>query len=335
MDNPYKILDVSNTDSIEIITQKYRKLALKYHPDKNKSNNIDTTNKFIEISNAYNTIVKNHTKSVFNESSNKTKDSNTLFNNIAQNIINKSSNIKNIFNNINIDTLLKNIVNISELYENDNNSSNNNTQINSKKHSEDLYINVNIELFDIYNCIEKTIKISRLRKCSICYSLGIVVNKTTGLNMTICDSCNGKRYIYKDIELTFNCKFKNFLFIRKSHEYFNIVPGNIYLNIIPKIHNNYHIFNYYDLIYYYNIDLNNNSFISTIKNTLYTNNKITIEFSHLDNKKYKCNIDNPIYNYKYKLENMGLNNLEENKRGNLYIILINNNNNNNTSITRL
>ena len=93
MDNPYKILDVSNTDSIEIITQKYRKLALKYHPDKNKSNNIDTTNKFIEISNAYNTIVKNHTKSVFNESSNKTKDSNTLFNNIAQNIINKSSNI--------------------------------------------------------------------------------------------------------------------------------------------------------------------------------------------------------------------------------------------------
>ena len=56
MDNPYKILDVSNTDSIEIITQKYRKLALKYHPDKNKSNNIDTTNKFIEISNAYNTI---------------------------------------------------------------------------------------------------------------------------------------------------------------------------------------------------------------------------------------------------------------------------------------
>ena len=32
---------------------------------------------------------------------------------------------------------------------------------------------------------------------------------------------------------------------------------------------------------------------------------------------------------------MGLNNLEENKRGNLYIILINNNNNNNTSITLL
>jgi len=198
MDNPYKILDVSKNDSIEIITQKYKKLALKYHPDKNKSKNIDTTNKFVEISNAYNSILKSHSSTnnfndfFYNNSSNKSNEPNSLFSSIAQNIINKSSNIKNIFTNINIDTLLKNIVNISELYENDININNNNDNdnISSDKYSEDLYINVNIELFDIYNCIEKTINITRLRKCDSCYSLGIVVNKSDGLNMTICELCN-------------------------------------------------------------------------------------------------------------------------------------------------
>lgn len=50
--NYYDILWVSKTSSNEEIKKAYRKLAMKYHPDRNKQNK-DAESKFKEISNAY------------------------------------------------------------------------------------------------------------------------------------------------------------------------------------------------------------------------------------------------------------------------------------------
>ena len=47
----YKILELGEEDDISKIKKKYKELALKYHPDKNKSK--DASNKFIEIKEAY------------------------------------------------------------------------------------------------------------------------------------------------------------------------------------------------------------------------------------------------------------------------------------------
>lgn len=47
----YEVLDVSKTDSIDTIKLQYRKLALKFHPDRNKSS--DAAEHFKEISEAY------------------------------------------------------------------------------------------------------------------------------------------------------------------------------------------------------------------------------------------------------------------------------------------
>ena len=55
--NPYKILGVSFNDDIDTIQKAYKRLALKYHPDKNR-NDSDCEEKFKEISNAYNKILK-------------------------------------------------------------------------------------------------------------------------------------------------------------------------------------------------------------------------------------------------------------------------------------
>lgn len=56
MKNYYKILNIPQDASPELIKQKYRKKALKYHPDKNPTNN-ETLKKFKLVSEAYHTLI--------------------------------------------------------------------------------------------------------------------------------------------------------------------------------------------------------------------------------------------------------------------------------------
>jgi len=51
MHNPYEILGVVSNASPKEITRAFRKMALKYHPDRNKS--ADTTTRFKEVYEAY------------------------------------------------------------------------------------------------------------------------------------------------------------------------------------------------------------------------------------------------------------------------------------------
>ena len=51
MNNPYKTLNVNTGSSLEEITRAFRKMALKYHPDRNKSS--DAAIRFKEVYEAY------------------------------------------------------------------------------------------------------------------------------------------------------------------------------------------------------------------------------------------------------------------------------------------
>ena len=51
--NPYAILDLKKNSSDEEIKQAYKKLALKYHPDRSIDNKEYNTERFKEIATAY------------------------------------------------------------------------------------------------------------------------------------------------------------------------------------------------------------------------------------------------------------------------------------------
>ena len=111
----YTILESTNGESLDNIKKKYRKLSLKYHPDKN---NNTTHEIFKKITNAYNYILtnnqnNNHYEIVVNNSNNNLKNPNNNLKNLNNNLNNNldnnpnnnsNSNISN-YDNYNIDIL--------------------------------------------------------------------------------------------------------------------------------------------------------------------------------------------------------------------------------------
>ena len=58
----YKVLGISKNASSDEIKKSYRKLAMKYHPDKNKNNKDEASEKFKKISEAYDVLSDNEKK---------------------------------------------------------------------------------------------------------------------------------------------------------------------------------------------------------------------------------------------------------------------------------
>lgn len=113
MKNYYKILNVPKDASPELIKQKYRKKALKYHPDKNL-NNKEALRKFKLVSEAYNTLIdpykrgrydveleKGYHNDIFDFSFNNSLD---LFNDLFKSSMNLNDELEKLSNNKNIKT---------------------------------------------------------------------------------------------------------------------------------------------------------------------------------------------------------------------------------------
>lgn len=288
--NPYKVLGLNEKATLEEIKISYKKLALKYHPDRNKNNKEESESKFKEISKAYTILLKNNGNYNVN-----------MHNFNFDELFNKGKLFKNFFMNFKMENitnnLLKEMIIMSKYFE---------ESRNDLPKTDSLNINAKIELFDIYHNVEKTIYLKRNIKCRSCLGFGFNIDD----KFQTCTHCNGTKYENKNMELKFNCKFKNVAFHKMSDEKDKYISGNIYINIIPKEMRGYRILDNLDLLY-----------IKYFEKNELINNCYTFEIKHFDNELYKIKIENLVLGKEYIIEDMGLYEYNNSKRNNLIIIV--------------
>ena len=290
--NPYNILGCSNNENEEQITKKYKKLAMKYHPDRNKSldkaKQKEYENKFKEITRAYDILKKNN----FNYSShtgtknNLNRTQNMDINNFFNEVLRKQKQEKKIDFFYHLTD--KNIQNLNG-----------------------VSLNVNSTLKDVYNNKVFYIGITHDLKCKYCFGSGFRIDTQSN-----CPKCNGKKKIKEQFDIKIESKFKKKNFKYSGNEELGKKLSNIYININIVDNKEFKIINDYNI--FYKIKLTKD--IIKIVNGLPT---IKIQCNYLDNTIKTFTVGNPkkSFSEEYNFENLGLIK-PNNERGKLIINII-------------
>ena len=284
------------------ITKAYRRLAMRWHPDKN-NNDKYAEEQFKKINRAYQKLI--HPERLYNNTNVFTsKWSEEKFTKFTENIIDKSKKftewigkMKDMDISSLTDNFIKEATRYKSFYE----------EVTHKegkkiKKTDDIILNINLKLEDIYKNEKKTLNIKLNRKCRTCLGNGVTIKG-------ICKECNGDKYRVYDKTIEFFSFEKQIILKKESNEEENCIAGDIIINIIPKEHSQYKIINNNDILHQVYFD-------SCIKNKEIKNKELDIEY--LDGFKYNISMKDIIFNKFYKIENLGLLN-QKKERGNFYI----------------
>lgn len=151
----YEVLGLDKTASSEDIKKAYRKLAFKYHPDKNPDDK-ESEEKFKEIAEAYEILSDDNKKSQYDRFGHNMSNNNMTM----QDFMNRFRNMH------------------GDLFDNDSRQ---------YRKGQDLRITVKLTLEDILNGATKKIKVKKHVACETCNGTGAkdIHSKTT------CPKCNG------------------------------------------------------------------------------------------------------------------------------------------------
>ena len=269
--NYYLILGVEKDASEDEIKKSYKKLALKYHPDKNIGND-ESIEKFKEISEAYSVLGNKEKRNQYDVMGNiddnfMGEDPFSVFNSIFQQHINSFMNMK-YEKDINIGGIFTNMSGFSEenfpfgnvhvrvhtfpTDEEENINENIFDKLFTKKNKfvknikkgkpDDIVYDVTVSLSDIYNENKKKMSISRMRK-------------------------KDGKYIDKKKKIEIPLYGKEILLEGEGHEMKDYSErGNIIINIFNTNEDNFKRVNDYDVLTYQDIHINQiyNSFIYEI-----------------------------------------------------------------------
>jgi len=273
--DPYTVLGVKINANPADIKKAYYNLAKKYHPDRNRHIPDYSDDKFKEITEAYLKLT--------NETGDPKIDMNSFF--------------YNKFKDLNID--FSKIFNEAKLFTQFFKESHPNGLESRKLTTDDINVNLRIDIHDIYMGVLRTVTIPRNRKCKKCMGLGVKIYD----RLKTCTSCVGKKYIKEDKEFIIDSSEKQITFFKESNELVGKYTGHLNVRIFAKMDNHpgMYILNNYDLL---------------IQLTKHETNKINLFGKEIEIKKNKSNDSMIPY------ENMGLIIASPNERGTLFIQFI-------------
>lgn len=316
----YSILELDINASKEEIKKAYHRLALKYHPDRHMLKSDEEkeiyNNKFKKINEAYVNLcnennINNDTflNNFFAKYNLKVPDE---FVKLSEKLLSpeKRQKIQNSINKLSkiftegLDQSYKSeFASYAHFYNNVKTKKSQNKELPCGR-SEDLILNVNVNIKDIYNNSQKNFNLEINRKCSECNGIGFIVNNN---EKKLCHICNGVLIKPKKTDISFFASNTEIILNNQSHHEINKTPGDIIINVNPK-ESKYKIINDYDLIHKINISLYE----------AYTG--YNINFKHLDDNDYNISFTEPILNKRIKkISNLGLLKNDNQNRGDLFI----------------
>ena len=215
----YDILEIGRNASQDDIKKAYKKLAIQYHPDKNKGN-VDAEKKFQEISNAYSILSNEESRNRYDMMG----DEN--FNNDGGN-----GGGGNQHQAPDMDELFQ------QLFGSRRGGSNPfGFNENHQPQCNNIIKQYNVTLEDIYNGIVKTIKINIKKYCKKCYTTCNICNGTgvkqqfmqigpmTQIFQSNCPKCNGSKVMNKHNKDCSDCKGSG-MFDVEHNAYLNMPKG--------------------------------------------------------------------------------------------------------------
>jgi curved DNA-binding protein CbpA len=303
--NLYELLEIEQNSSIDDIKKAWKKLALKYHPDKN--NNSSSEN-FLKIKNAYDILSNDELRKEYDKKIRFNNIFNTKFNN-GFNIfdINLKKYLSNFIDSTDIDIIIKLILHKKEIMNNFMNITNgfckNFNDFISKL--TDIEIILDFDLKDIWECTPKNIKYTR---CTTIEFEELIIP----IDFIQVYENEGEQIIINNVKYKGNLTIKiNIINTHYSGEYYYVYDNDLYVLIDKKrIANNKFILNF--------LDGNKYKFNIT---------KLNKMINKLGNVYYKKNFGLPkfIINYEKNYINTNISMIEIEKNiqyGNLFFIII-------------
>ncbi|WP_343126636.1 molecular chaperone DnaJ [Buchnera aphidicola] len=168
----YQTLNISNTANTLNIKRAYKKLAMKYHPDKNQGNK-QAEKKFKEIKEAYEILSDSKKRKLYDQYGHSAFEQNSSNNNFTNSFRTSTSDFSDIFGDV-----------FGDIF--------GSTKTQKKTKGSDLQYNLDLTLEEAVKGIYKEIYIPTLTKCNSCYGTGA----SNGTKPIICSNCHGNGQIH-------------------------------------------------------------------------------------------------------------------------------------------
>ena len=160
----YEILGVSKTASKDDIKKAYKKLALQYHPDRNKEAHAEE--KFKEISEAYAVLSDDEKRKTYDSHGHAGFDQR-----YSQEDIFRNANFEDIFGDMFGGSIFESFFGGGR----------------RKQRGQDIQVSVTLDFEDVRHSTEKNIPLKKNTTCSRCHGTG-----AEGGHMKTCDDCHGR-----------------------------------------------------------------------------------------------------------------------------------------------